>query len=404
MERQKQQRISEYTNLKIDENKPESFNRVMKEENSFAVFEDGTEGIYYTEGKMSDDEGFKKADDNLALERPYKFSLETGKRSRDLTKDILTGEQIKQGCAEILDYLNARHPDFIIKEGEFSFYRQTMSMTNSLGLDYKDTDGYTSMYFSFKHKDSKDITDGYISMQKREFDINKFISHADNILDAFCNKVELPDEIILQDTYYGYLSEFYKYLDAESIALGTSLFAGKLGQQVFDERFSLRHDVSDKKAWTSPFFDGEGVTLDGDSCTYIENGVILKGYADKRIADKYGVPHTGSAVRVLSDIPQNGGVNFHIEQSEKSARELLDGRLTVYPIMASGGGFNEKGDYVMPIQTGLLCDGEKFIGRLPEFTIAGNLFEMFGSGFIGVTKDETALGDKSILMKMKVSK
>ena len=48
-------------------------------------------------------------------------------------------------------------------------------------------------------------------------------------------------------------------------------------------------------------------------------------------------------------------------------KELLNGRLSVVPVRYSGGGFNEKGEYVMPVQMAYLCDGEKFLGRLPEF-------------------------------------
>lgn len=401
MERQKQRIVTEYSSFKFIENRLDSFNRVNSEKNSFAVYEDGTVGIFYTEGSIGDDEGYSKADDNLALERPYKFDLETGVRSRDLTEKILTGEDLKELTAQVLDYVGSRHPDFRIN-GQVSFFRQNVTMTNSKGLDLSDTDGNTTIGFSYKHKDSKDLDDGYIHLSKRSLDTEKFKKLTDNFLDAYNNPVELPKELIIQDTYYGYLSEFYKYLNAEDLSLGTSLLSGKLGQKVFSDKFTLWHNVSKEKAWASPFFDGEGVIADGDIYTYIKDGVLLTGFADKRIADKYGVPHTGSAARVLSDIPQNGGVSFHIPPCDKTAKQLLDGRLSVVPIQASGGGFNEKGDFVMPVQNSMLCDGEKFIGRLPQFTMSGNIFDMFGDGFIGVTSDDAALEDKTVLMKMNI--
>ena len=130
--------------------------------------------------------------------------------------------------------------------------------------------------------------------------------------------------------------------------------------------------------------------------------MILKGYADKKIAKKYGVPHTGSAWRNFSDIPSNGKVSFRITRSDKTVKELLNGRLSVVPVRYSGGGFNEKGEYVMPVQMAYLCDGEKFLGRLPEFTLVSNMFDMFGKDFIGVGSDNPVFNDKQILVKMKL--
>lgn len=85
-------------------------------------------------------------------------------------------------------------------------------------------------------------------------------------------------------------------------------------------------------------------------------------------------------------------------------KQLLDGRLTVVPIRAAGGGFNEKGEYVTPVQTAMLCDGERMIGRLPEFAIKGSMFDMFGKNFIGVGSDDPVFNDKQILVKMDYSK
>ena len=56
------------------------------------------------------------------------------------------------------------------------------------------------------------------------------------------------------------------------------------------------------------------------------------------------------------------------------------------------------------MQTALLCDGERIIGRLPEFTMRSDVFHMFGDGFIGVGSDDPVFNDKTILMKMSYGK
>jgi hypothetical protein len=57
--------------------------------------------------------------------------------------------------------------------------------------------------------------------------MKKFKDMADSILSNFEKKVELPEEIIIYDKYYGYTSLLRNCLDAESLKKGTSLLSGK---------------------------------------------------------------------------------------------------------------------------------------------------------------------------------
>ena len=388
----------------ITETEIVSFNKENSEESCYRVFDGESMGIQFVQGKSDEEQGYKKAEENLALKRPYKFKPETGSRHRDKTETEYTDKELMDITREVLGYLKEHHPDFSFS-GQVSTDKTFRTMKNSLGLDYSNTDSALTVGLYYKHKDSKDITDGYIGLSRRTFDFKKFTDMADNYLSAFTNMVELPEELIIQDRYYEYIGKFYELLNAENIALGTSLLSGKLGEKVFADSFTLLHDNSDGETWFTPFFDGEGAVLPDDRYVFIENGVIRSGFADKRIADKYGVPHTGSGTcGGFTDIPQNGNVNFRIKRSDKTVKELLDGRLTVVPIWAAGGGFNDKGEYVTPVQTAMLCDGERFIGRLPEFAMKGSMFDFFGKNFIGVGSDDPVFNDKQILMIMEYSK
>lgn len=93
---------------------------------------------------------------------------------------------------------------------------------------------------------------------------------------------------------------------------------------------------------------------------------------------------------------------LRIKRSLGTIRELLGGRLSIVPIRSSGSRFNEKGDLIMPVQMAYLCDGEKLLGRLPEFTLVSNMIDMFGKDFIGVGSDQPVFNDKSILIKMRL--
>ena len=152
------------------------------------------------------------------------------------------------------------------------------------------------------------------------------------------------------------------------------------------------------------FWDADGIVHKGDKLCYIKNGKILRGFADKRIAAKYGVECTGSAHHEYSDIPHNGWVNFRITPVQKTPKEILDGRLAVLPVQYSGGGFSDTGEYAMPVQMAYLTDGEKILGRLPPFTMRSNMFAMFGKDFIGVAKYMTLWNASMMLVKMEAGK
>ncbi|MBR1738858.1 MAG: hypothetical protein IJ737_01075 [Ruminococcus sp.] len=394
---------SRFREVMIEETKLKAFNKDSRTSYSFRVYDGEYAGVQYVQGESDEEKSYRRAEENLSLKRPYRFSLETGSRHRDKTEREYSDKELLEISKEIVGYLKDRFPDFIFS-GSVYVNNSFRAMKNSCGLDYSNRDCMLEAGISFKHKDSKDISDGWFTIGQRNFDFKKFTDMADNYLTNFVTPVELPEELIIQTQYYGLLSKLTESLNAENLALGTSLLTGKIGEKVFSEEFTLTHDVSDKETWFSPFFDGEGVVLPEDRRVYIDKGVVLSGYADKRTAEKYGVPHTGSAGINMTDVPYNGNVNLHIKRSEKTVKELLGGRLTVVPIMAAGGGFNDKGEYVTPVQTALLCDGERFLGRLPEFAIRGNMFDIFGKDFIGVGSDDPVFNDKQILVKMSYSK
>ena len=62
--------------VEIEETKLKSFNKDSRENSSYRVFDGEHVGIQYVQGKCSDDEGYKKAEANLRLKRPYKFALD----------------------------------------------------------------------------------------------------------------------------------------------------------------------------------------------------------------------------------------------------------------------------------------------------------------------------------------
>lgn len=405
MEKEKYINKISSSTIEFEEGKIKSFDKKSGiTTQSFRVHKDGFMGIHYQSGKMSDEEGFKRAEENLKVKRPYPFELEPGyERSRDKTEKLFTDAELMEMAKKAFAHLNKKYPDFTFG-GSFSQEVIERGYENTRGAKYSNKDGYVCADITLKHKDSKDIMDGQISFSARKFSMRKFYKNVDNYLENFTKEVEMPEDLIIQMQYYGFTGNLGSMLDAESVYEKTSLLGGKIGQKVFADDFSVFHCVDDKNCWMDGFWDGEGVVLKKDKLDYIKNGVIKRVYADKRIADKYKIKSTGSASFDWADIPKNGRIALTIKRSKKTTKELLNGKYTVIPFTYSGGGFNEKGDYKMPVQIGLLCDGEKILGRVPPFTMSSNIFDIFGKDFIGVGKDNPVFNDKSILVRMTAEK
>ena len=45
------------------------------------------------------------------------------------------------------------------------------------------------------------------------------------------------------------------------------------------------------------------------------------------------------------------------------------------------------GDISLPSIVSYLYDSGKLVGRLPEFTVTGNIFDILGKDFVGVTQN-----------------
>lgn len=403
MKKEKYVNITKYSAVKIEENQIDSFNKYDKTITSFRVYKDGFAGIHFQQGKMSDKEGYALAEKNLELQRPYPFPLVGGERSLDKTEKLLTDTELMKKAELELAYLRKNYPDFTFKGTLFS-QQVTMLQKNSAGMNYCSIDGHNGVEFSFKHKDSKDIYNGYFSINMRTYSSAKFRRMADNYLSNYTKVLKMPKECIIMMPEWNLNGMLRSSLNAEELALGTSLLSGKIGQKVFSDSLTIEHDVSKAHIWMNTFWDAEGAVQKNDKLAYIKNGKVLRGYADRRIAAKYNVECTGSAYQNYRDIPQNGWLSLRIKPIQKTPKEILNGRLAIVPLLYSGGGFKETGEYAMPVQASYLTDGEKILGRLPPFTMRSNLFDMFGKDFIGVSKYSALWNADMMLVKMEAGK
>ena len=383
--------------VEYEENKVKSFSSSDANVSSFRIYENGDARIHYQTGAVSDTEGFRLA--ALKPGRPYPFEPTAFTGSRDLTEEEMPDALLLEEAGALIKTLAERYPEFIFSGG-VSKTANEIRWTNEQGMDLFCRDTVIYAGIGIKHVDSKDIHDGWFGLPQRTWSRQAVLDMADAYLSAYGVPCELPEEVIIQADpgFSGFLAGC---LNAESLGLGVSLLSGKVGKETFSPLVTVSSDFTGREDYLNPFWDGEGFADEGFRRIFIDRGTVLCGSADRKTAQKFGVPHTNGANHSYADLPTPGRLRLSFEPSGNTVRELLAGRLSVIPIMSSGGGYNEKGDYAMPVQNALLSDGEKVLGRLPSFTISGNLFDFYGGDFIGSPCDKPITQERTPLIRVK---
>ena len=369
------------------------------------VYKDGFIGIAGGVGEIDEAELERQAIENLKLEIPYPYDPSTdNKMAVDYRKDTPSNEKFVEEVEELLEVLREEFPDFIfsnnIKIGEIE-----TGLCNNRGLDLSSKDRMVAAEIVIKEKKSINVFDAFSTYLGRVYDGDQILANTREILNAYRNKVDLPNSGIMPVVFLeGDILPFKKLiieLDGYKVGTGASLFTDFIGQKKFNENFTLYQSAQEEDETTIEFFDAEGVINEGLRYPLIENGRIISPYTDKKTAAQFNLPLTGSASSAYDKVPSLTHKNYTIDSSNKTLKELLDGKLGILSFIASGGDFSQEGLFASPVQLAFLTDGEKLIGRLPELNLSGELYTMFGDGFKGLSTDKL-LGMKTIVFDLKV--
>ena len=185
-------------------------------------------------------------------------------------------------------------------------------------------------------------------------------------------------------------------LEASAVAYGMSQFAGKLGQQIANEKVTAIDDGTIPNAWGSINFDDEGTPARKN--VLIENG-ILKGYMiDKMGGRRMGMESTGNARRQsYSYTPTSRMTNTYIAAgTDKNEDIIASMEYGLYAKDMGGGSVNPvTGEFNFSVREGYMvrngkiCEpvrGASLVGKgseiLMNIDMVGTDLEM-GQGMCG---------------------
>ena len=365
------------------------------------VYRDGLIGVAGTLGQPGE-ATWLEAEANLAEKVAYPYELARGAvRSEDRREETQDIEVLTTELADCLRICRERYPRMVLSN-KINFLEIETRLTNDTGTDLHFQDQLTIIILLAKHVDSVNIMDTNLVTLMRRFDKDRFLKYTENMIGCYETKVEPPagDKPLVVIEQGDILRKLTEELSGKKIGRQASLFTGKLGQPLFSKSFTLYRDAS-KEALGESFFDMEGTLLPEDKMTLIDRGVILHPYADKKNAAKFGIQPTGSAGGAYDDVPTLDSRQLSIATDGRTLKELLNGETAIYVIIASGGDFTSEGLYASPVQMAFLTDGERMLGRLPELSISGSIYDILGADFVGVAADTPFSHEHMAVVRMK---
>jgi len=382
------------TSLSVTNSKISAVLKSNIQKTGIRLYDDGCLGIAGAIGDYNDNELTNNAKQMLKFKLPYEGKPTTDtERNLDLSGELsVSNEEFVEFSEKMLSTLNAKHPGFMFSH-KIELQETETLLSNDAGTHLLQKDKYLAFMLLIKNRESISMMDGWGIFISREMNFDTIYNELSWLCNEYDNKADfseknekIPVVIVGFGGYQEFLNKFMTDLEGNEFGSGASLFSGKTGEKLFNDKFSLFVDRDASKRYVD-FFDGEGTVLPKNQFALIENGVLKSPFTTKRIANKYGFNLTGSASMGYDSTPAATAACISVAQSDMTIKELLGGRKAIYAILAQGGDFTPQGEYASPIQAAYLFDGESYLGRLPQLSMSSNVNDMFGKDFIGASSN-----------------
>ena len=171
---------------------------------------------------------------------------------------------------------------------------------------------------------------------------------------------------------------FKTILSGQAVVQKSSPLVDKVGEKVFDERFTLTEDPSFGVSACS--FDDEGTPT--SKKTLIDKGVVKQFYWNRLWAARGGTVSSGNGFRGGLSRPGTSLVNLCLTPGSTSLEELIAGMdegIIVDQVLGAGQSNQLAGEFSVNLDLGYKVEKGKIVGRVKNTMVAGNIFEAFNN-------------------------
>ena len=172
------------------------------------------------------------------------------------------------------------------------------------------------------------------------------------------------------------LSPLLAGLNGKSVWQGTSPLAGRLGERIVDERFTLTDDPTLALAPASRPSDGEGVA----SCRLplIEAGAASAFFYDLQTAGQASTQSTGSGERGVGSLPGPSTSVLLVGEGDTRLDDMIAGMdegLIVERLLGAGQSNVLGGDFNANVLLGYKVEHGRIVGRVKNTMVSGNAYK-----------------------------
>ena len=322
----------------------------------------------------------------LCVDEPDEMPLFPGSESytqvNDVVPELPSADEMKAMALELQELTYAASDKIVDgSQSQVSGARESHVMMNSEGLDLRYDSGLVYRVAMAAVKDTKDgaedAADDYsiadVSKESAADTVKDAVEGALNNLWADSVDSGKYNIIINAATMRSLLGVFSVVFSARSAYMKTSLLAGKEGEVVASEKFTLVDDPFHPDKLGHCPFDGEGVAT--YTKNVVENGVLKTLLYNRMYAKLMGKETTGNA-RDAKNIGPTGLYLAAGDLSEEALLERLGNGLYITSLQGLHAGANtQSGDFSLQAK-GFLVENGKKTRPVKNFTIADNFFNL----------------------------
>ncbi|MCM1990695.1 TldD/PmbA family protein [Oceanirhabdus seepicola] len=391
-------------NIEFDNNKLKGASLTQSTGVGLRMIKDGKLSFSTSTDLSKFDVLVKNCDEITPFSSPAEFEFINKSSNEDISipeNNImeLTDEQLIEDGNKIVSEITKEFPD--VKVGvEFDINSSYVEICNTKGLsnNYKKDSINFSVGGSFiKDNNFINCYDGQLLLNSN-YDVDAITASVSDKIKLSRNIVTLNSGsrpvIFTPNFLYSSLIPLILGVNGKSVELGMSPLSKKLGEQIFDERFTIVDDATRHGAFNTHPFDDEGTP--SQRTEIIKNGHLQSFLHSLKTAKKLNMEPTGNGYKLgsffprpdLSAEPSPYVTNLHVEPGKVSfddmVADLKDGVIIDSVIgFFMGNLFN--GEITGSIDTGYHVKNGKIVGKIAGQSINFNIYDIFKNNLLDIS-------------------
>jgi len=334
------------------------------------------------------------------VEKPIIFKGSEKYHKKNLFNKELSSCSVDKKLAKLHELEDIAYSlDKRITEVQVSYSESTNAseLANSNGLKLKQKNNYYYYFLSVVAKNGEETKSNYDLFLDADFTkfnprelATKVVEEVLTKFNGTSIKPKAYKAVLNQHTVADLMTALINtHTNAENVQKKTSLFMGKLNQQVLSKKITIEERPLDKNCFFS-YFDDEGVAK--ENLKIINKGVLSTYLYNLETAQKDHVESNGNATRTNTKIGISAS-SLVLKPGRMSEDELIKkvgNGVYISSITGLHAGLNpSSGDFSLEAEGYHIVDGKK-AGALSLITVSGNLIKVFND-VIGVANNSLLL-------------